>query len=152
MLWKILVASLLCFQAKETKMLLLQFLFSKTKLILSSINLKSLLVRKINQILKKESWSNWRSKWILSWRWFKQMKTFLFRLKKLLKKISKARSTLIFLKQEPNWIRKKIQLKKILRLPKLSKLLSPKTRNPFCKLMNSAWLLSLKIWKTLGFM
>jgi hypothetical protein len=119
-----------------------------TKSTLSSINLKSLLVSRINQILKKETWSKWRSKWILSWRWFKQIKISLFSLKKLLIKISKARSTLIFLKQKPNWIRKKIQLKRILWLPKLSKLLSPKTRNPFCKLMNSG----LKIWKTLGSM
>jgi len=125
-------------------MFLILFLMKIIKSTLSSISPKSLLVSRINQIWKKEYWSKCRKKWIPSWKWFKQIKALWFRLIKL------ARSTLIFLKQEPNWIRKKIQLKRILWLPKSSKLLSPKTRKLICKLMNSARLLSLKNWETPG--
>jgi len=118
-----------------------------------SIDLQSFMFSRLKWIWTGDFRSERRSKWILFKEWFKMTSTKVCKTPIMLpsfRLIKLARSTLIFLKHEPNWIRKKIQLKRILWLPKLSKLLSPKTRKLICKLMNSARLLSLKNWETPG--
>ena len=121
---KTLVASLHFFKARLIKMLLCNCKTLRASF-LHSIDLQSFQFNRPIWMWIRDSKSKSRSRLILSKRWFKKTQMPLFRLIKL------ARSTLIFLKQEPNWIRKKIQLKWILRLPKLSKLPSPKI-NPLC--------------------
>ena len=111
-LWKILVASLLFWQARMTQSLILNCLILKVSFLHFSKDLQSFMFSRLKWILTGDFKSKSRSKWILLKEWFKLMRTKACKTPIMLpsfRLIKLARSTLIFLKQGPNWIRKKIQ-------------------------------------------